>query len=181
MKAEIVIAGFGGQGILFAARTLAYAAMFEGFEVTYLPSYGPQMRGGTANCVVIIADRRIFSPISVRFACLVALNRPSLVEFAPRVRDDGVVIVNTSMATLADDDTRVATIGVPATRVAEDLGSARAANMVALGALVSATSIVTPASVEDAIHRMTPDAQNDMRVLNLSAFRAGAAFAAPLV
>jgi 2-oxoglutarate ferredoxin oxidoreductase subunit gamma len=143
MQKEIVFAGFGGQGVMLAGQFLAYAAMEQGFEVVWLPSYGPEMRGGTANCVVLVADRPIASPIVPRPYAAVVMNNPSLERFGQAVRPGGVVVVNSSLVNLALVRSDVTQVLVPANNIAMDLGSGKAANMVALGACVGATGCVS--------------------------------------
>ena len=135
MQTEILIAGFGGQGILFAGQVLAYAAMDAGNIVTWIPSYGPEMRGGTANCAVVIADSAIGSPLVPRPGVCLVMNKPSLLKYEPMLAPGGLLLWNSSLIDLqpARDDLRA--VAVPANEIAEKEGSARAANMVMLGAL----------------------------------------------
>ncbi len=142
MQKEVMFAGFGGQGILLSGKILAHAAMEEGFEVVWIPSYGPEMRGGTAYCTVVISDRPIGSPIIKNPLHLVAMNRPSLEKFAPVVRPGGVVLVNSSLIPVRADRDDVDELLVPATDIAKELGSVRAANIVALSAFVARSGIV---------------------------------------
>ncbi len=142
MQKEVMFAGFGGQGILSAGKILAHAAMEQGFEVIWIPSYGPEMRGGTAYCMVAVGDRPIGSPIVRNPAHLVALNRPSLEKFAPVVKPNGVVLVNSSLITINSGRDDVDEIAVPVTGIAKDNGNVRSANIVALGAFVARSKIV---------------------------------------
>ena len=142
MQSEVMFAGFGGQGILMSGKLLAHAAMEEGHEVIWIPSYGPEMRGGTAYCMVIVGDRPIGSPIVRNPAHLVALNRPSLEKFAPVVKPSGVVLINTSLISIEAGRDDVDVIKVPVTGIAKDLGSVRSANIVALGAFVARSKLV---------------------------------------
>ena len=130
MQKEVMFAGFGGQGMLLIGNILAHAAMEQGFEVAWVPSYGPEMRGGTAYCLVAISDRPIGSPIIRNPMHLVAMNRPSLEKFAPMVKPKGVVVINSSL------------ISMPANDIAKDLGSTKVANIIALGAFVARSKIV---------------------------------------
>src|SRR5690554_8069310 len=114
MQTEILIAGFGGQGILFAGQVMAYAAMDQGWEVTWIPSYGPEMRGGTANCTVIIADEEIGSPTVRRPQAVMAFNLPSLDKYEPLVADGGVLIANASLINRAFQRTDLKTVMIPA-------------------------------------------------------------------
>ncbi len=136
MEIGVIFAGFGGQGILLAGKVLARAAMEQGFEVTWLPSYGPEMRGGTANCTVVIADEPVGSPVVDSPLILVAMNGPSLERFAPRVSSGGAIIVNSSLVPQRKERSDVRMLFIPMNEIAKELGEPRCANMVALGATV---------------------------------------------
>jgi 2-oxoglutarate ferredoxin oxidoreductase subunit gamma len=142
MHTEIILAGFGGQGILLIGKLLAYAGMRAGREVTWLPAYGPEMRGGTCNCTVVLSDRPIGSPISKSPHGLIALNLPSLDKFEDAVRPGGIIVVNTSLINRLPRRTDLTVVAVPANEVAIECGSPRAANMVALGAYLGASNVV---------------------------------------
>ncbi len=139
---EVLMAGFGGQGMLLSGKLLAYAAMEAGMEVSWLPSYGPEMRGGTANVTVVISDRPVGSPYIVAPRALLVMNQPSLEKFGPRVKPGGVVVVNTSLVPirLERDDCQV--LYLPAAELAKQAGTARAANLVMLGAYVGLSGVV---------------------------------------
>lgn len=143
MQSEVMFAGFGGQGILLSGTLLAHAAMEEGFEVAWVPSYGPEMRGGTAYCTVVISDRPIGSPIIKNPLHLVAMNGPSLEKFASQVKPNGVILINSSLISgdAGRQDTDV--LKVPAVDIAKELGNAKAANIVALAAFVERSGLVT--------------------------------------
>ena len=151
MQSEIMFAGFGGQGILLIGKVLAHAAMEEGFEVAWIPSYGPEMRGGTAYCTVVISDRPIGSPIIKNPLHLVAMNGPSLEKFAPTVKEGGVVFVNSSLIAFGADRSDVDELRVPVVDIAKELGSVKAANIVALSAFVARSKIVSMKTLEDCI------------------------------
>jgi 2-oxoglutarate ferredoxin oxidoreductase subunit gamma len=142
MQSEVMFAGFGGQGILLSAKILAQAAMTAGHEVAWIPSYGPEMRGGTAYCTVVVSDRPIGSPIIRNPLHLVAMNRPSLEKFAPMVRPGGVVLINSSLIPIGAGRDDVDAIAIPVTDIANDLGSVRSANIVALAAFVARSKLV---------------------------------------
>ncbi|PID73364.1 MAG: 2-oxoacid:ferredoxin oxidoreductase subunit gamma [Desulfobacterales bacterium] len=142
MQTEVMFAGFGGQGVLSAGMIFAEAAMGQGMEVAWVPSYGPEMRGGTAYCTVVISDRIIGSPIIRYPAHLVAMNRPSLDKFAPVVRAGGVILNNSSLIPGASNRTDVDEIRVPVTDIASEIGNVRAANMVALSAFVARSGVL---------------------------------------
>ncbi len=156
MESSAVFAGFGGQGVLLLGKIVASSALAEGREVSWLPSYGPEMRGGTANCTVVIADRAIGSPVIRRPDVALVMNIPSCRKFAPLVRPGGVLLVNGTLIPEADvptgEDLRV--FRVPATGIAIELGAAIAANMVMLGAFVAATGVVSLASVDSEIEHL---------------------------
>lgn len=143
MQNEVMFAGFGGQGILMCGKILAHAALEEGSEVVWIPSYGPEMRGGTAYCLVITSDKPIASPIIKNPANLVAMNLPSIDKFAPEVRPNGVILINKSLANVSSGRTDVDEILVPVTEIAIEVGSVKAANIVALGAFVARSKIVS--------------------------------------
>jgi 2-oxoglutarate ferredoxin oxidoreductase subunit gamma len=173
---DTIIAGFGGQGLLFAGRVLAQAAMLEGLEVTWLPSYGPQMRGGTANCAVIVSDQTIYSPLVKHPRGLIALNRPSLDEFGRLVRRGGLIVVNSSLADDAPLSLEPITIAVPASEIALRLGSVRVANMVALGAYLGSAHLLSERSIHAALEKAFPASRAELYNLNMAALREGAAY-----
>ncbi|QTA83114.1 2-oxoglutarate synthase, subunit gamma [Desulfonema limicola] len=142
MQSEVMFAGFGGQGILMSGKILAQAAMHAGYEVVWIPSYGPEMRGGTAYCTVVISDRPIGSPIIKNPSHLVAMNRPSLEKFAPVVKPGGVILINNSLITVRSRRDDIDELIVPATDIANELGSVKAANIVALSAFVARSRII---------------------------------------
>ncbi|MEO0074384.1 MAG: 2-oxoacid:acceptor oxidoreductase family protein [candidate division WOR-3 bacterium] len=143
MQVEAVFAGFGGQGVLLAGKLLAEVAMTMGKEVVWLPSYGPEMRGGTANCTVIVADEPIASPIVSNPRDAVVMNRPSFEKFCRLQRPGGFAVINSSLINVKLERTDLKQIEVPANQIAIANGSARSANMVMLGAYVGATGIVS--------------------------------------
>ncbi|NOX45239.1 MAG: 2-oxoacid:ferredoxin oxidoreductase subunit gamma [Caldiserica bacterium] len=174
MEKSVVFAGFGGQGILLAGKVLARAGMNRGLEVTWLPSYGPEMRGGTANCTVVVADAPIGSPVVDRPDALVAMNAPSLDRFEPRVAEGGVIVVNSSLVKRGIGRPDVRAIPVPANDIAAELGNPRVINMVALGALVRALAVV---SLEDVVAAMEEElrgkGRDELIELNREALRRG--------
>ncbi len=142
MQKEVMFAGFGGQGILLSAKLLAHAAMEQGSEVMWIPSYGPEMRGGTAYCTVVVSDRHIGSPIIKNPTHLVAMNRPSLEKFAPVVKPGGVVLINSSLIPIRSGRTDVDELIVPANEAAIRLGSVKCANIVAVSAFAAKSKMV---------------------------------------
>jgi 2-oxoglutarate ferredoxin oxidoreductase subunit gamma len=139
---EVTMAGFGGQGVMLAGQLLSYAGLKDGKNVVWLPSYGPEMRGGTAYCTVVISDERIGSPIINNPTSACVFNRPSFDKFSTRVRPGGLLVVNSSLINVSTDRKDITEILVPATQIAIDAGNGRATNLVILGAFVGATRIV---------------------------------------
>jgi len=153
MQVETVFAGFGGQGVMLAGKILAETGMALGKEVVWLPSYGPEMRGGTANCTVIIADEPIASPIVSHPRDAVVMNRPSLEKFCRSQQPGGFAVVNTSLINIRPDRSDVIVVEVPANEIAIEAGTGKAANVVMLGAYVGATGVVPfEALLEQAKH-----------------------------
>jgi 2-oxoglutarate ferredoxin oxidoreductase subunit gamma len=177
MQTEVVFAGFGGQGALFAGQMLAYAGMDAGLAVTWMPSYGPEMRGGTANCQVIIADEEIGSPLSLHPRAAVAMNLPSLDKYEPIIAADGVLIANASLINrpLARGD--IQGVLIPANDIAESLGSQRLTNVVMLGALLHKLPVLSLEALEAALDTHLPQRHRKMLPANIEALRRGAAFA----
>lgn len=141
MQSEVMFAGFGGQGILLSGKILAQAAMNKGFEVAWVPSYGPEMRGGTAYCTVVISQRPIGSPIIKNPMHLVAMNRPSLEKFSPVIKQNGIILINSSLISIPTGREDVDNFPVPVTDIAQRIGSVKIANIVALGAFVARSKI----------------------------------------
>jgi 2-oxoglutarate ferredoxin oxidoreductase subunit gamma len=148
---QIIFAGFGGQGILSMGKFLAYAGMDANLNVSWLPSYGPEMRGGTANCSVILIDENIGSPIVTKADSIVVMNRPSLEKFEDLVEPNGVIIIDSDLVDRMPTRTDVDIIAIPAQTIAEELGDKKIANMVLLGALVKKTGIVSVEALLDSL------------------------------
>ncbi len=181
MQTEIIFSGFGGQGALFAGQLLAYAAMDSGRHVTWIPSYGPEMRGGTAHCTVIVGDDEIGSPLVRHPRAAVVMNRPSFEKYAPLVAPGGVLVVNSSLVTApaGRDDLRV--IAVPANDIATELGNARLANMVLTGALVVATGVLPLKALATALAAHIPRRHAQLLDANRKALLRGAELVRPPV
>jgi len=139
---EIIFAGFGGQGILSMGKFLAYAGMDANMNVSWLPSYGPEMRGGTANCSVIVSDQPVGSPIVTDPTTVVVMNRPSLDKFEEQITKGGLLIMDSDLVNRESERNDIEVIKIPAQTEAEKIGNKRIANMVLLGALVEKTKIV---------------------------------------
>jgi len=170
---EVLMAGFGGQGMLLAGKILAHAAMAQGLEVSWLPSYGPEMRGGTANVTVCISDHPIGSPLITNPRALLVMNLPSLEKFAPKVRKGGVIVINTSLVSKGAEREDLTEIPVAARDLATEAGTDRAANFVMLGAYVGATNVVPPEAVEQEIANEFTGRKAKHVPANVAAFRAG--------
>lgn len=177
METSFIISGFGGQGVLFAGELLAYAALDAGREVTWIPSYGPEMRGGTAHCTVVVGDEPIGSPLVRRPHHAVVMNLPSLEKYALLVREGGALVVDSTLVEqpIARDDLNG--IQIPATAMAKRLGYQRVANVVLLGALIGATGILPLAALEEALDRHLPARHREHLARNIAALREGAAWA----
>jgi 2-oxoglutarate ferredoxin oxidoreductase subunit gamma len=142
MQNEVQFAGFGGQGVMLMGQIMAEAALQQGNEVVWIPSYGPEMRGGTAYCTVVISDRPIGSPIIRNPKHLVAMNRPSLEKFAPSVKSGGTIFINSSIISIDAGRDDVDVVKVPIIEIAKELGNVRTANIIALAAFVSRSQVV---------------------------------------
>jgi 2-oxoglutarate ferredoxin oxidoreductase subunit gamma len=177
MQTEIVIAGFGGQGVLFAGQVLAYAAMDAGKVVTWIPSYGPEMRGGTANCTVIIADEEIGSPLVRNPKAAIVLNLPSLDKYEPLITPKGVLVANASLVNRDAQRVDIESVFVPANEIAESLGDKRLINMVALGSLLARLPVLPVKAIETALHDHLPERHKHLLPVNLQALRKGEEFA----
>ena len=175
MEHAVVFAGFGGQGILFAGRVLAHAAMSEGREVIWIPSYGPEMRGGTAACTVIISDAPIGSPVVDRLEAAVLLNPPSLEKYGPRVASGGIIVVNSTLAIAEVGRADVDEVRVACTAVAREAGDDHLVSIVALGALLARRPLVAPASVRAALQAIVGQARPEMLSADIAAFDLGVA------
>jgi 2-oxoglutarate ferredoxin oxidoreductase subunit gamma len=170
---EIVMAGFGGQGMLLAGKVLAQAAMNVGKEVSWLPSYGPEMRGGTANVTVCISSTPIGSPLIDTPRALLVMNLPSLEKFAPLVRPGGVIVINSSLVAKDPGRDDCVVVKVDAREIAEQAGTHKASNFVMLGAYIGAAGVIPPEAVEQAIEAEFGNERARFLSTNLAAFRAG--------
>lgn len=177
MQQEIIISGFGGQGTLFAGQLLAYAAMDSGYHVTWIPSYGPEMRGGKARCTVVVSDEPIGSPLVRRPSAAVVLNIPSMEAFEPVVKPSGALVVNSSLVPQKSGRTDIDVFYVPASDMATELGNVRIANVICLGALVQATGVLSLEAIEQALDDHLPERHRKLMGLNKEALRKGAALA----
>jgi 2-oxoglutarate ferredoxin oxidoreductase subunit gamma len=173
MRSRVIIAGFGGQGILFAGHVLAVAGILEGNHATWLPSYGPQMRGGDASCSVVISDGEVMSPIVYRPDFAVVCNGPSLDTYEPALVPGGVLVFDQDMTRRPPVRQDVTVVGIRATHLAKALGNARLANTLLLGGLVRHTSLVSRSSVHEALRDVIPEGRRGMLESNRRAFDTG--------
>ncbi len=173
MQEEVIFAGFGGQGVLFAGQLLSYAAMAENKHVTWIPSYGPEMRGGTANCTVVISDDPIGSPLVSRPSVVVLFNNPSMLKYRDLVRPDGLLVVNSSLVEATTDRTDIAVLQIPATDEARRLGEVRLANLVLSGALLATRPMVTVQTLSETITAKLPARKKHLLSINLKAIERG--------
>ncbi len=178
MQKEVIISGFGGQGVLFAGQLLAYAAMDQDLEVTWIPSYGPEMRGGTANCTVVIADEEIGSPLVRNPAAAIVMNRPSLDKYEPLVRPGGVLVINTSMVDREPTRTDIKILKVPGNEIAERLGDRRMTNMVLIGSLLANLDLLSKEALVKALQEHIPARRQSMIPANIQAITEGMTYIA---
>ncbi len=175
MHEEIIFSGFGGQGALFAGQLLAHAALEAGKAVTWIPSYGPEIRGGTAHCTVVVSDDEIGSPMVRRPMSVVALNAPSFLKYEPLVKPGGLMVYNSSLVETAPSRQDIRYVAVPANLIGEELGNARQANVACLGAYLAATQLLPLETVETALDRHLSERQRKYLASNKQALRRGAA------
>jgi len=175
MTNEIMIAGFGGQGVMAIGKTLAEAGMKENKDVSWLPSYGPEMRGGTANCCVVLTDDAIVSPIVLEPTELIAMNLPSLLKFEPTVKAGGTIFVNSSIIAEKVTRTDVKAVYVPCLEIAQELGNLKVANMVMLGAYIQAMGNLKVETIKEMLVHMFTGPKAKLVDLNIEALARGAA------
>jgi 2-oxoglutarate ferredoxin oxidoreductase subunit gamma len=173
MTYEIVLAGFGGQGILFLGKMIALAGMLDGKEVSWIPSYGPEMRGGTANCSVVVSDRRIGTPVVSHPNVLVAMNRPSLEKFEAKMQPGGHLLINKTLIEIPHTRQDVDATYLEITGLAGQLGNPRLANIVALGGLIGRVGLVSRDAVIKALEKELSGKKAALLGLNLKALDAG--------
>jgi 2-oxoglutarate ferredoxin oxidoreductase subunit gamma len=176
MQTEIIISGFGGQGVLFAGQLLSYAAMDSKKEVTWIPSYGPEMRGGTANCTVVIADEEIGAPVVRNPEVALALNLPSLDKYEPVMKPGGVLVINSSMVNRTPKRNDITVISIPGNEIAEKIGNKRVLNMIMLGAMLSKHDVLPLTAIEKALHDHLPARHKHFLQANIEALHAGSTY-----
>ena len=176
MLEEIIIAGFGGQGVMSMGQLLAYAGMLEGKYVSWLPSYGPEQRGGTANCSVVISDEPVGSPVVSRPSAAIILNNPSFDKFEPQIRSGGLLILNSSLVTQKTTRKDRKVIEVKATDLANELGNTQVANMILLGTYLANTRFISFLSVVHSLNKVLSPKKSHLIELNSKALEKGASF-----
>ncbi|MBI4547928.1 MAG: 2-oxoacid:acceptor oxidoreductase family protein [Ignavibacteriae bacterium] len=173
MTHEILFAGFGGQGVLSMGMTLAYAGMLEGKEVSWMPSYGPEMRGGTANCIVIISDKNISSPIVSQFDAVIAMNQPSLDKFEKSVKPNGILMYDCSNVIIPHSRTDLTVVPVPLELEVMKLKNSKVKNMIMLGAFLSVCQVARVSSVMNALTHVLPERYHHLLDVNRKALEQG--------
>jgi len=173
MKEEIIFAGFGGQGIMLMGKVLSYAAMKEGRFVSWMPSYGAEVRGGTAHSMVSLSDTSIASPVIREPTICIVMNKPSLQKFEGKVKTKGMLIINKSLVDLKAKRTDIDVLEVPATDMAFNLGNSRVSNMIMLGALLARTNILSVQSLTDSLKDVIPPSHHNLLSINDKAIKEG--------
>ena len=176
MLKQLIMAGFGGQGVMSMGQLLAYGGMLEGKEVAWIPSYGPEMRGGTANCSVTVSSSAISSPLVTEPDILIAMNRPSLDKFEPLVKSGGVLLINSSLINRPSKRPDLQVFYVPINEQASILGESRVANMIMMGALLQVDPLIRPMSVLESLKKVLPESKHHLLPLNAQALELGAKY-----
>lgn len=172
-ETSIIVAGFGGQGILFLGKLLAYGGMLEGKEVTCFPSYGAEMRGGTANCTVIISDSMIGSPIIKKPDILIAMNEASIRRFQPKIKEDGLLVFDSSLVRSPEIRSDLHTVGIPASDIAATEGQLKSSNMILFGALIAVTGILKEETAVKALEKLISSKRKESLDGNRTAIKRG--------
>lgn len=170
---KMIISGFGGQGVMLIGQLIAYAAMIENKHVTWLPAYGPEMRGGTANCSIIVSDKEISSPVISKATELVVFNYPSLIKFEPFLADGGKLYINKSMIAETFERENIDIYNVDANEIAISLGNEKISNMVMLGVIIGTTAIVKKESIYEAFNKVFKGTKSNMIPINIKAYEVG--------
>lgn len=171
--ASILIAGFGGQGALFAGKFLAYSGLIEGKHLSWLPSYGPEMRGGTANCAVTLSDEPVGSPIITEPNVLIAMNRPSFDKFEPAVVKGGYLFADSTLIDAVSERDDIKDFYIPATQMANDMGLAGLSNMILIGKMLKETGVVSVSDAKEAFEKFVPTKKAALIEKNIEALKAG--------
>lgn len=178
MKEEIILAGFGGQGVMLAGMLLTYAGMLDNMEVSWLPSYGPEMRGGTANCHVIISDKPISSPVIIFANSVIVMNKPSLDKYESQVVPGGILLVNSSLIEKKVERNDIRILYIPAIEIAKELGNSKTANMVMLGAFLRVKNILSRQTFLKALEAVVGTKNSKLVPMNMLAFEKGEEYVA---
>jgi len=174
---DVIISGFGGQGVLVIGNLLAYAAMKEGRHVTYLPTYGVEMRGGTANCTIVISSREIGSPVVGRPHSAIVMNLPSLLKYEPLILSRGILLMNASLIDLKETSRKdIELLPIPVNEIAIENGNPKLANMVALGAFIEKTKLVRMTSLFESFEKVLDERYHQLIPFNIKAIQIGAEF-----
>lgn len=176
-ETSIIVSGFGGQGTLFAGQVLAYAALDNGLNVTWIPSYGPEMRGGTASCTVVISDEEIGSPLVRRPDVSVVLNLPSLDKYEPLTKPKGILIANSSLINRSLEREDLQHVFIPANEIAEEVGMSRLLNMVMVGGMLALKPVLTLDMIKTALAEHIPQRHRKTIPMNFKALDQGYQFA----
>lgn len=174
---EIIIAGFGGQGVMSMGQLISYAGMTEGKNVSWLPSYGPEQRGGTANCAVVVSQDPVGSPVVTAPSTAIVLNNPSFEKFEPKVRKNGLLFVDSSLVDRKSIRTDITVVKIDATNLANELGNAKIANSILLGALLEYTKLLSPQSILEALEKVLPPKKHALIPDNERALEKGSTLA----
>lgn len=173
MKTEIIISGFGGQGVLSMGKILAYSGLMEGKEVTWMPAYGPEQRGGTANVTVIVSDERVSSPILSKYDIAIVLNQPSLDKFEPKVKEGGILIYDGFGVINPPTRKDINVYRIDAMDKAAEMKNSKVFNMIVLGGLLKVCPVVSDGGVEKALYKTLPERHHGLIPLNMEAVSAG--------
>lgn len=176
MHEQVIISGFGGQGALFAGQLLTYTGMDEGWHVTWIPSYGPEMRGGTAHCIVILSDQEIGSPIIRQPSICIVMNPPSMEKYEPLVRSGGLLVANSTLIRARSDRDDIDTLYIPANELAAELGNVKMANVVLLGAMLGRREILPIAGIKRTLEDHIPKRRQHIIEPNKRALDRGVQF-----
>jgi len=175
MTREVIVSGFGGQGVMSIGKTMIEAGMAEGLYVSWLPSYGPEMRGGTANCSVVMSPKPVGSPVVVNPTELIAMNAPSLTKFENAVIPNGIILINSSIVSIKPTREDVNAYYIPCVEIANEIGNPKVANMAMLGAYLEATKALKFETVHEMLKHIFHGPKEKLIALNLKAMEAGAA------
>jgi 2-oxoglutarate ferredoxin oxidoreductase subunit gamma len=175
MYQGVIMSGFGGQGVVSAGILLAYSGMVDGKHVTFFPAYGAEMRGGTANCSVVVSSEEVASPVVSSPDSVIVMNEPSLAKFEPALKPEGLLLINSSLISTKPKRTDINPVSIAANQMAEEIGSVKVANMVMMGALLNHTKAVSLESVIKTLPKVYPRAKKEILDMNVEALKKGAA------